>query len=61
MVCFSFGQFSSPFLVHKLNEATGTMQCAFAAAGLIGLVLAVIIFLFLDRSVRSAAGKLGEA
>jgi MFS family permease len=59
--CFFFGQFSSPFLVHKLNDATGTMQGAFTAAGLIGLVLAVIIFLFLDRSARSATGKLGVA
>lgn len=59
--CFFFGQFSSPFLVHKLNDATGTMQGAFMASGLIGLVLAVVVFLFLDRSVRGAAGKLEVA
>ncbi|KQN08077.1 MFS transporter [Sphingobium sp. Leaf26] len=59
--CFFFGQFSSPFLVHKLNDATGTMQGAFMASGLIGLVLAIIIFLFLDRSVRGAPGKLETA
>lgn len=59
--CFFFGQFSSPWLVHKLNDATGTMKGAFMAAGIAGLVLAVVIFLFLDRSARGATGKLETA
>ena len=59
--CFFFGQFSSPWLVHKLNDATGTMQGAFMAAGLIGLVLALLVFLFLDRPSRGAATKLEVA
>jgi MFS family permease len=59
--CFFFGQFSSPWLVHKLNDATGTMQGAFMAAGIIGLVLALLVFLFLDRPSRGAATKLEVA
>ena len=59
--CFFFGQFSSPFLVHKLNDVTGTMQGAFMASGIIGLVLAVLVFLFLDRSSRGSAAKLEVA
>jgi sugar phosphate permease len=59
--CFFFGQFSSPWLVHKLNDATGTMQGAFMAAGLIGLVLALLVFLFLDRPSRGAATTLEVA
>ncbi|QGP81167.1 MFS transporter [Sphingobium sp. CAP-1] len=59
--CFFFGQFSSPFLVHKLNDATGTMQGAFTTAGLIGLALAAILFLFLERPARGAAAKLEAA
>jgi MFS family permease len=35
--CFFFGQFSSPWLVHKLNDSFGSMQWAFLIAGLVGL------------------------
>lgn len=59
--CFFFGQFSSPWLVHKLNDATGTMQGAFMTAGIIGLVLAVLVFLFLDRSANGVAARLEPA
>lgn len=42
--CFFFGQFSSPWLVHKANDMTGTMQGAFLIAGLVGVVAAVFAF-----------------
>jgi MFS family permease len=42
--CFFFGQFSSPWLVHKLNDMTGTMQGAFLIAGLVGVAAAVFAF-----------------
>jgi MFS family permease len=35
--CFFFGQFSSPWLVHKLNDGFGSMQWAFLIAGFVGL------------------------
>lgn len=41
--CFFFGQFSSPWLVHKAETIVGTMQGAFLAAGLMGIVAAIII------------------
>lgn len=59
--CFFLGQFSSPWLVHKLNDATGSMQGAFLTAGVMGLVLALLVFLFLDRAARGQAAKLGTA
>ena len=36
---FFFGQFTSPWLIHRLDLATGTMQGAFLAAGLAGLAM----------------------
>lgn len=53
--CFFFGQFSSPWIVHKFNDAIGTMQGAFLTAGLIGLVLSVVLFFTIDRSARGTA------
>jgi len=39
--CFFFGQFSSPWFVHKLNDLFGTMQGAFLAMGLFGIVCGI--------------------
>nr|WP_218647640.1 MFS transporter [Sphingobium lactosutens] len=49
--CFFFGQFSSPWLVHQAENIVGTMQGAFLAAGLVGIIAAVVIGL--ARSSRS--------
>jgi MFS family permease len=38
---FFFGQFSSPWLVHKLSDALGSMQSAFVATGCAALVVMV--------------------
>ena len=38
---FFFGQFSSPWLVHRLDLATGSIKGAFLVAGLAGLIVAV--------------------
>lgn len=48
--CFFFGQFSSPWLVHKVNDAAGTMQAAFLVMGVLGVVIAVISFITLMRT-----------
>lgn len=40
--CFFFGQFSSPWLVAKVENLTGTVQGAFQTAGYIGLSAALI-------------------
>lgn len=42
--CFFFGQFSSPWLVARLEDLSGTVQGAFAISGCIGLVIAVGAF-----------------
>lgn len=41
--CFFFGQFSSPWLVHQTENLVGTMQGAFLAAGLVGVIAAFTI------------------
>ncbi len=41
--CFFFGQFSSPWLVHQAETIVGTMQGAFLAAGLVGIIAAIVI------------------
>jgi MFS family permease len=51
--CFFFGQFSSPWLVARLEHITGTVQGAFAVAGLAGI--AVAAFSFYSISVRRRA------
>ncbi len=48
--CFFFGQFSSPWFVHKLNDAFGTMQSAFLAMGVLGIVVALIAFVASRRT-----------
>jgi len=48
--CFFFGQFSSPWFVHLLNGAWGTMQGAFLVMGLGGVVAGLVAFLFLRRA-----------
>lgn len=59
--CFFFGQFSSPLLVSLLRQSLGTMQGAFLAAGLAGLVGAVLTFAFLytRRNATPAAAVIG--
>ncbi|WP_025293306.1 MFS transporter [Sphingomonas sanxanigenens] len=41
--CFFFGQFSSPWLVHQAENLVGSMQGAFLAAGLVGVIAAIVI------------------
>lgn len=48
--CFFFGQFSSPWIVHKLNDGFGTMQAAFAVMGTIGLIAAATAFVASRRA-----------
>jgi lipid-A-disaccharide synthase-like uncharacterized protein len=48
--CFFFGQFSSPWFVHKLNDAFGTMQSAFLAMGVLGIVVALVAFIASRRT-----------
>jgi MFS family permease len=38
--CFFLGQFSSPWIVHQLSGATGSMHGAFICAGGLGLAAA---------------------
>jgi hypothetical protein len=52
--CFFFGQFSSPWLVHKLNDGFGSMQWAFLIAGLIGLARAGVAFVNHVRAQAAA-------
>lgn len=40
--CFFFGQFSSPWLVARLEEATSSVQGAFEVAGYVGIAAAVV-------------------
>lgn len=49
--CFFFGQFSSPWFVHKLNDFTGTMQGAFLAMGLGGMVCGIVALACLTRKL----------
>ena len=51
--CFFFGQFSSPWLVARLEQLTGTVQGAFVVAGLAGMVFAG--FAFYSNLVRRRA------
>ncbi|MFC3443084.1 MFS transporter [Sphingobium rhizovicinum] len=54
--CFFFGQFSSPWAVHQAETIVGTMQGAFLAAGLIGIIAAILIGLArTPRAVPSIA------
>lgn len=42
---FFFGQFSSPWLVHKLDLATGSIQNAFAVAGYAALAVTLVVLI----------------
>jgi MFS family permease len=42
--CFFFGQFSSPWLVARLEHLTGSVQGAFSIAGLAGIAFAALAF-----------------
>jgi MFS family permease len=50
--CFFFGQFSSPWLVARGEQWTGTNQGAFVIAGAAGVTMALAFFLslLLDRT-----------
>lgn len=52
---FFFGQFSSPWLVHKLDLATGSVKGAFTVAGVAGLAMVVILLLGASRQRSPAA------
>lgn len=50
---FFFGQFASPWFVHKFNLASGTMQGAFLLAGSLALAVMIGIFaLFVSGRAR---------
>ena len=55
--CFFFGQFSSPLLVSALKGAAGTMQGAFLASGVIGIVGAVVVWMLLSRTTAGRAAS----
>jgi MFS family permease len=42
--CFFFGQFSSPWLVARLEHVTGSVQGSFAVAGAAGIAVAALAF-----------------
>lgn len=51
--CFFFGQFSSPWLVARIENVVGTVQGAFLVAGAIGLTAALVAYghhLFFSKS-----------
>ena len=47
--CFFLGQFSSPWFVHQLSTATGSMHGAFLCAGLLGLAGAGLALVAAER------------
>lgn len=53
--CFFLGQFASPWLVHRFDLLTGSMQGAFLLMGLIGLVSGLVAAASLARRTRLAA------
>lgn len=57
--CFFFGQFSSPWLVHQTETLVGSMQGAFLAAGLVGVIAAVVAGL--SRGSRAPAPSIAVA
>ncbi|PKP94806.1 MAG: MFS transporter [Alphaproteobacteria bacterium HGW-Alphaproteobacteria-16] len=52
--CFFFGQFSSPLLVNAIRGVDGSMQAAFATAGIVGLIGAALAFFVVARDGGSA-------
>lgn len=55
--CFFFGQFSSPLLVSVVRGALGTMQGAFLAAGLVGVIGAALVYLLMRRDPAPQANE----
>jgi MFS family permease len=54
--CFFFGQFSSPWLVARVESMVGTVQGAFQIAGIIGLVAALVALVWhFTQSARKTA------
>lgn len=51
--CFFLGQFASPPCVAIVKGAVGTMQAAFAAAGICSIVGAVVVLTFVRRGDRA--------
>lgn len=47
--CFFFGQFTSPWLVARVEQLTGSVQDAFAAAGIAAVVVASALFIAASR------------
>jgi MFS family permease len=47
--CFFLGQFSSPWFVHQLGNATGSMHGAFICAGVLGLAGAGVALVAAER------------
>jgi MFS family permease len=47
--CFFLGQFCSPWFVHQLSNATGSMHGAFICAGLLGLAGAGVALVAAER------------
>ncbi|WP_375195306.1 MFS transporter [Sphingobium sp.] len=58
--CFFFGQFSSPWLVHQTETLVGSMQGAFLAAGLAGVIAAALVASF-ARGSRAPAPSIAVA
>lgn len=54
--CFFFGQFSSPWLVARVESVMGTVQGAFVVSGLIGLAVALALYAsaFLQRNATAS-------
>lgn len=54
---FFFGQFSSPWLVHRLDLATGSVKGAFTVAGCAGLAMVIVLMIGSRRSSPQVAGE----
>jgi MFS family permease len=53
--CFFFGQFSSPWLVARLEQVMGSVQGAFIIAGLAGVAFAVCAFYSISLRRRTTS------
>jgi MFS family permease len=47
--CFFLGQFCSPWFVHQLSTATGSMHGAFICAGIFGVAAAIVSLVAAER------------
>lgn len=52
--CFFFGQFSSPWLVARIEDMSGTVQGAFSVAGCVGIAAAGFAFIWHMKQPASA-------